>query len=814
VDEVLDGQQGLQRLGPGRRLLLAITEIFDEARPSIPPRRGLRLDTRWAEFGLLAARYFAPLKYGTPFPTSMRDAWGRIDQSILLFVYGPKADSAGGTDAAKYELVGREQEVAAESTLSDWHRNGLQRLALAIEKRRQRVGQPSSRSPAGAALGGMMARLRRVPRRMVLLGTAALISLIIIFGVVRAYGSYVAAQNVLRDFLELRATMPSSPSFEAVQDLRTRLPVLRRDLDALHAQATPFLWLAPLFRGVPTYGGDLARAGDLLDVARHLTASADIASTALAPLLDDASSSNSQFSLDTTLSVIENAQPQFSEAEQELAAARAARERIDPAALSPRVRDLLTGRVDQALGLMDAGLTVGASVPTLVGAGPDGPKTYLLLVQNEDELRPTGGLITAVGKLVLSQGHIVDLSFEDSGEVDNWAMPYPMAPWQLQEYMNSRVLVLRDANWFTDFPTALLYIRQLYAYSRQSSVDGVIAFDQQLLLMLLQAVGPVQVKGVDEPVGVGNVNEYMQLAKKPPPGVELTAAWREQRKAFMGLLAHALLQKVMNGNAEQWRALPAVAYQALEQRHLLLQMDDPTMRAVLERRGWNGAVVSPPGDFLMLVDTNVGFNKTNAVVDTRLTYSVDLSDPSAPASQLDVSHINHASAKVQCVQWDKDQPTSDAYYPIDRCYWDYMRVYTPQGSQLLSATPESIPDAWMILNRHVVPRVDVLEEGIPGLASFGTMLVVPGSEEVRTSMNFALPASTVLLRNSDGSYTYSLKIKKQPGTLAMPVTVRLQLPARATVVSQSPGATREGQSLVYTEKLQVDRQLDVVFRSP
>jgi hypothetical protein len=216
---------------------------------------------------------------------------------------------------------------------------------------------------------------------------------------------------------------------------------------------------------------------------------------------------------------------------------------------------------------------------------------------------------------------------------------------------------------------------------------------------------------------------------------------------------------------------------------------------------------------LMLVDTNMGFNKTNAVVDTRMTYTVDLSDPSAPASQLVVSHENHASTQ-DCLQWDRGEITSDSYYPIDRCYWDYMRVYRPQGTELVDATPQTIPDAWMILNRHVVPRVDVLDEGLPGLASFGTMLVVQGGGEVTTSMSFTSPASIALHRNSDGSYTYSLKIKKQPGTLAVPVAVRVQLPKRATVVSQSEGGTVDGQDLVYAEKLQVDQQIDVSFRVP
>ena len=49
---------------------------------------------------------------------------------------------------------------------------------------------------------------------------------------------------------------------------------------------------------------------------------------------------------------------------------------------------------------------------------------------------------------------------------------------------------------------------------------------------------------------------------------------------------------------------------------MLIQVDDPILAGLLSRYGWDGAVIPPPGDFLMVVDSNVGFNKTNAVIGT------------------------------------------------------------------------------------------------------------------------------------------------------------------------------------------------------
>jgi len=63
---------------------------------------------------------------------------------------------------------------------------------------------------------------------------------------------------------------------------------------------------------------------------------------------------------------------------------------------------------------------------------------------------------------------------------------------------------------------------------------------------------------------------------------------------------------------------------SLNEHHLLLKFDGPSMTDILARHRWDGTVRPKKGDFLMAVDTNVGFNKTNAVVTSTMVYDVDL----------------------------------------------------------------------------------------------------------------------------------------------------------------------------------------------
>jgi hypothetical protein len=399
----------------------------------------------------------------------------------------------------------------------------------------------------------------------------------------------------------------------------------------------------------------------------------------------------------------------------------------------------------------------------------------------------------------------------DQDVQEDWSQPYPAAPWQLNEYMDSGVLILRDSNWFTDFPTTVLWAEYLYAYTHSHSVDGVIAFDQHFLVMLLGEIGSLQVEGAPYAITQENVIEYMRQSKIRPP--DAGPDW--DRKDFIGDLGGAVLSELSGGQSRDWKGLASLFSRALAERHLLLQFDDPAVTELIATRGWDNAVRPGDGDFLMAVDTNIGFNKTNAIVDTRLTYDVDLHDPASPESTLVVFHKNNADKHIPC------RPATivpiageNTEYPTNRCYWNYLRVYKQQGSELLDATPQAILGGWMINGESIPPRVDELDEEIPGVQGFGTLQVIRGGQSLSTSFEFALPSDVIASRTNSGLRRYSLKVQKQPGTQATPITIRVHLPAGATLESVSMPAVTQGLDVLVETNLQTDVELEVSFRTP
>ena len=170
-------------------------------------------------------------------------------------------------------------------------------------------------------------------------------------------------------------------------------------------------------------------------------------------------------------------------------------------------------------------------------------------------------------------------------------------------------------------------------------------------MQILREIGPIEVEGEAELITAGNVMAYMRKArsKSPPAGVDYST-W--DRKQFINRMAHALTQKILARQGYSLNALIRTLLGLLDEKHILLQFDDPEMKDLLAKRNWDG-VVRPPakGDFLMSVDTNVGFNKTNLVVDKSLAYQVDLRDLTDPLAHLEVSHSNHAQVDHICFQY-------------------------------------------------------------------------------------------------------------------------------------------------------------------
>ncbi|MGQ9523030.1 MAG: DUF4012 domain-containing protein [Anaerolineae bacterium] len=573
---------------------------------------------------------------------------------------------------------------------------------------------------------------------------------------------------------------------------------LRQDLGTVRREAGLLVSLAPALGWLPRVGGDLRAAPHLLVMADGLTEAGAVACDLLGPAL-----AGDSLSLDGAIRLLTEEQSDLKRAQAAVARAEEAWRQVDVSRLSPRMarRVAPLGRMLPAL---RAGLDVAAAMPDLLGA--NGPRVYLIIAQNEDELRPTGGYITGVGEVRMENGRIAAMTFRDSYAVDDFTQPYPDPPEPLRRYMGIDLWVFRDSNWSPDFPTAARQAIALYRPGDPVTVDGVIALDQYAVKELVGAVGPLPVEGADEPITGETVISYMRRAWEPEDGA-LTGEWWRERKSFMGPLAEALWARIQREDVD-WLRLAETVVRLLDEKHLLLYIPHPVVAPLLAERGWDSALQAGPADFLLVVDANVGYNKASAKVQQAITYEVDLGR-NPPRATLTLVYTHTVPTGSPCVPESRYDPVYEQM--MARCYWDYLRVYIPQGSRLLDATRIPVPKEALWSGEAESSEVTVLpaDEG-PFTTLEVLLLLLPGAVQTR-SFTWELPESVV--RRQGDEAVYALRVQKQPGTVDRPLTVRIRLDDGDTLLSADPPpSASEGTSVVFQARLDRDREFTVRFR--
>mgnify|MGYP005843671479 CR=1 FL=1 len=590
---------------------------------------------------------------------------------------------------------------------------------------------------------------------------------------------------------------------------------LRQDLEDLKSEIAPWLAAGRYLGWVPGVGGDLQAAPQLLSAISAVTEGAASLALAVAPASSadvgapDALAGNSGDTFEWRQ--LSAAGPGLMAARSQFARAANIRSQIDPEELSSRAAALIE-RIDRYLPLLRAA-TDGALLAARMADGTTA-RRHLILLQNNDELRATGGFISGVVALTIAQEGVIDLSVMDSYQVDDLTRSYPPPPDPLRDFMAADLWLFRDANWSPDFPTAAQTAAALFSWGQHDQeVDGVIAIDQHAARLILEAVGPITIPGQDEPLSADNLVAFMYQAWSPQTGQSATQDWWEHRKDFMKDLAGAITARLQEPAELDLAHVFLELHRALLERHLLIYMREPLAAQILAENAWDGALRVGNGDYLMVVDTNVGYNKVNPNIQQAITYRVDLTDAARPAAEVTVSYRNDGLPReTSCRQAPR---YGDTYEDLmHRCYWDFLRVLTPRGSQLLAGTSAPLPEGSLLRTfRGRQETFDTLavapEDGLT--TTFVSFFVLAPGERGSRQLSYLLPPEIVIREETRN--VYRLMAQKQPGTLAIPLRIEVALPSdSAVILSQPTSAHSEGNVLIYELALQTDQYLELVYR--
>jgi hypothetical protein len=681
----------------------------------------------------------------------------------------------------------------------------------------------------GETTAGEEARRQRMGRRAFL----ALGLVLILAGTVLIVGTGWAKVGRVRACLgstaarldALQRLTPTGSMEMGDLDLRemgVQLDGLQDDLACLETEAGASLALATVMGWLPKIGDDVASAPELLDMAQALVHAGVLISDELSPLLEkmqardagDPSGGESSLDLRQAVSTLEDAQPALSAAQAELDRVWELQLELEDRALSPRVARLLdlTARY---LPLLRAGVRAAQLAPELLGA--EKARTYLILAQNDDERRPTGGWISGLGLVTVEQGRVTEARFSDSWAVDNLEVPHDAPPQSMLRTLWAEIWLFRDANWSPDFPTSAQRAEQILLRDQGIAVDGVIAVNQRALQLLVGALAPLDVASSDEPVSGTNVLTFVRESwAEPEAGVTLAGGWSEwvaRRKDFMSDLVDAMLRKVQEQpDTVDLNRLAQSLWRGLQERHILVYLHDGGAAQLLASQRWDGSILDSAGDYLQIADANVGFNKVDPNVSREITYHVDLRDPAQAEAEAIVSYRNDSQREVEpCVQGVEALPTYGQR--MHGCFWNYVRLYTKEGAQLKVAQREPVPSGSLLSRYRFAPLGDAGPDVGPmdkGKIPYGLFFVLAPGEQREVRMDWQLAPGTV--EDEADRARYRLLVQKQSGTPAIPLRVVVTLPPGARLLSSSPEPDdAAGNLLSFSLSLETDQQIDLSF---
>lgn len=654
--------------------------------------------------------------------------------------------------------------------------------------------------------------------RYVKLALLALLLTLVVWGGLKAWRLGQAARSLMALQGEAETLAQGGLAgldADAVEDLLLRA---RADIVTLRDETRFTRPIAPHLGWVPRVGPLLVASPYLVDMADGGSEAAVLAVGSLKPMVPVVQREDfGTGSLGEVLPTLTAAAPALEEAGAALDRAAAARAELAGAIPSEqlpwRVRQLLE-LADRWLPIGQDGLRLAPHLPALLGA--NGPKRYLIMAQNEDELRATGGFITGAGIVSVENGRISDLAFRDSSDVDNFAArPYDAPPRPLQEFMGLDLFAFRDTNYWADFPTSAQKALDLYAYGLDvPPLDGAIAIDQEFLRLLVDATGPVPIPGSDANIDADNLLQVLRQARNIQEGQEV-GEWVANRKAFLGGFAAAILTQIESdfGAIDPVKLITNMVG-AAESRHLSIYMRDPDVAAALAATGWDGRLPSaPPGDFMMAVDTNVGYNKVNVHIERSYTFNVTLGPEPQASLMILYRHTGQAQSGEPCLQGvDEEFELALPYESLtDKCYWNYLRVYVPAGSVLRASSEHLVPGETILSGRTWQNAAEPVSEQ-PGLATWANFLMVPRASEETALFEYDLPAGVV--QTEDGIEVYRLTVFKQPGTRPESLVIIATLPPGATLLSASHPAELDGDQIMIGTMLSTHAVITLRYRLP
>lgn len=425
-------------------------------------------------------------------------------------------------------------------------------------------------------------------------------------------------------------------------------------------------------------------------------------------------------------------------------------------------------------------------LPIFLGVGGN-EKKYLILFQNESELRATGGFIGSYGLLTFNNGELKGLEVKDIYEADGQLPGHVEPPIEIKNHLGEANWYMRDANWKADFTQTATDIQWFYNKETGNKVDGVIGIDLAVAKSILEVTGEIFVPDFNEKITKDNLYEQAEFyaEKKFFPG-------SNQKASFLGGLGKQMFETIKGLNIVKKAELMGKTVDLLESNEIQLSINDVKVDGKMSELGWNGEIYKGKCatencvmDYFYLVESNLGVNKANYFLYRNMEQSVDISNGQI-GRVVKVTYENTAK--------NSNWPGGD--------YKNYVRVYLPKDTNLSQVV---VMDGIDTTIRKIYKDSELRIREIDGKKEIGFLMTVPVSKkrilEIRYSSNLDL-----LGKNK---FSYINYIQRQPGSGETGLVNLISYPAEWQPTQIQPAASLVGGKLLFNQKLDKDIKMGV-----
>ena len=508
-----------------------------------------------------------------------------------------------------------------------------------------------------------------------------------------------------------------------------------------------------------------------ISAGKELTQSAQLIAKAISPF------TSSEENEINALDLLSNIQSSLREALPNIQNAQYNLESINPNSLPDEYKDKFIKARDLLPAVSAAIIDFNDFSDSLLSIlGSNGQKRYAVLFQNNNELRPSGGFIGSLAFVDVVNGKIENIEIPKGGAYDfqGYLTEQIIAPKPLQ-ILNSR-WEMQDANWYADWPTSAKKVSWFIEKSGHSSVDGVIAMQATTLVKLLEILGPIDFEEYGVVLDSNNVIDEMQYA------VELDYDKEEnQPKKYVAELVPRVLDKILSSKGSELIELLSLVKSEIKEKNILLYFRDDKINQQFIDRGWEPIILDSDIDYLSVIHANIGGGKTDGVIAQTYNQEITISEDGTAIAKLSI---------IRRHEGDKDN-IFEKFNNVD-----YVRVYAPKGSELISFEGVKPPPSSMYEQPEDYYVKDYELESIEGKVIideksgtritqefgktvFGNWLQVDPQNTLFVKVKYKLPFKIrpFDIFSPDIKSGYSLVMQKQAGARAIPYSISLKYPS-------------------------------------